>query len=184
MTGRLIITNLTILALFLIPSCSLNSNKEDKNGKHKHSKVLPVNKSLELEVKDTIRYSGDLSLKRIINAELIEKVQVFGNPEEAESFIKYLGEIKISKEKYFVLSKFTIIQLAISKRGRSVVLFLDKNKEVIKKYNLDMPDQLPYKIEKNKLVFYFDNKDYTMQLEDSLLGVFCLPNYKGCYYPE
>lgn len=181
MTGRLIIINLTLLVLFLIPSCSLNSNEKDK---HKHIEVLPINNSLKLEVKDTMRYSVDLSLKRVINAELIEKVQVFGNPEEAESFIKYLGEIKIGKEKYFVLSKFTIIQLAISKRGRSVVLFLDKNKEVIKKNNLDMPDQLPYKIEENKLVFYFDNKDYIMQLEDSLLGVFCLPNYKGCYYPE
>ena len=171
--------NLIILVLLLISSCSLNSNEKDK-----HIEVLPINNSLKSEIKDTIRYSGDLLLKRVINAELIEKVQVFGNPEEAESFIKYLGEIKIGKEKYFVLSKFTIIQLAISKRGRSVVLFLDKNKEVIKKYNLDMPDQLPYKIEKNKLVFYFDNKDYTMQLEDSLLGVFCLPNYKGCYYQE
>ena len=137
--------------------------------------------SLKLEAKDTIRYSEDVTLNNIVNTELKGKVQIYGNPEEVEIFMEYLGKIVIDKKEFYVISKFSTIQLAILKIERSSVLFLDMNKEVVKSYDLEMPNRLPVSIRNNQLIFNVKGIEYGLYIDKEFPIILCLPSKLGCY---
>jgi hypothetical protein len=160
----------------------LLNNTDSLNDSTNKTSISPeyIN-SLKFETKDTIRYSEDVTLNDIVNTELKGKVQIYGNPEEVENFMEYLGKIVIDKKEFYVISKFSTIQLAISKRGRSSVLFLDMNKEVVKNYDLEMPNCLPVSIKNNQLIFNVKGIEHSLSIDKELSIMLCLPSNLGCY---
>lgn len=139
--------------------------------------ILPLNN----QIRDTVFYVGNVTFNDVVKPELIGEVQVYGNPKEVENFIEYLGMIKVGIKKYHIISKYSTIQLAISKRGRSSVLFLDENKTEVKSYNLEQPTNLPTSIQDNMLTFNVDGQEKSIVIESELPRMLCLPENLGCY---
>jgi len=164
---------LTLVMIWTLVSC--NQYKVDSG-----ETIIGVGENNELTIDTT---NCDKNFDVYINPSLIGEEQVNGNANKVECFTKYLGELSIvnDKHKYYVISQFYTVQSAISKHGHSRIIILDSNKNVAKIYNLDMPHQLPKKIEANNLIFKFDDEEYKLQFEDEFPKLICLPNNKGCY---
>jgi hypothetical protein len=113
-----------------------------------------------------------------------EKIGVKQTEIDADSTIierTYLGQLKLSealnnkKINYHVISEFRLIQAATTKRGKSCVLFIDENGQVVRQYNLDLHIELPTAIKDNYLIF----GDRTLTLSH-LPDLLCIPN-GACY---
>ena len=103
------------------------------------------------QVKDYSKYIKD---------ELINKKQFMKSSDNKEEII-YLGKIKNSKGKVlnYVLAIYSEVQAAIIIHGHSNVLFLDKKKVIKKQFDLDLPNELPFRLKNNTLYFhYYNNK--------------------------
>ncbi|SFT35168.1 hypothetical protein SAMN05216474_0046 [Lishizhenia tianjinensis] len=100
-----------------------------------------------------------------------------------EHEITYLGQIQGVEEKisYSVVTDFSKIGIgdSISKKGQSKLIFISSSKERIYKYDMLMPDNLPYRIENNFL--YFQGVNSTkIEIKNGLNSFVCIPN-KECF---
>ena len=100
----------------------------------------------------------------------------------------YLGTIrdKNGQITYHVFSVFRLVQAAIAKHGHSEVVFLDKSLGLIRKYNLGLPEELPFTLKDNSLSFYYteeetkDRKTFQREISGQLPELLCVsPNV--CY---
>lgn len=71
--------------------------------------------------------------------------------------ITYLGTVHSADEKvyYHVFTVFLSVNAAIVKHGHSSIVFLDQNLKLIRKYELSLPEDLPFKLKNNTLFFYY-----------------------------
>lgn len=129
----------------------------------------------------SLKFDISLSYLEFINP---EKIGVKQTEIDADSTIierTYLGQLKLSEASnnktinYHVISEFRLIQAAITKRGKSCVLFIDENGKGVRQYNLDLPSELPTAINDNHLIFQ-DRKVKLICLPELL----CIPN-GACY---
>lgn len=124
---------------------------------------------------------------KFVRADKIYKKQIHKHGKDVDSIV-YLGVIKDNDGKtiYHVISNFRLVQAAIQKHGHSEIVFLDKSLKEKKTYTLGLPDDLPFKLEKNTLYFYYiDNHTKTKQvfktkIDRNLPDLICIaPN--DCY---
>lgn len=109
-----------------------------------------------------------------------EKIGIKQIEIDADSTIierRYLGELKLSDSinehsiNYHVVSEFRLIPSASSHKGKSSLLFIDENGNLVRQYNMDLPSELPMKI-KDKLLI-FENKHLILNHLPDLL---CIPS--------
>ena len=99
----------------------------------------------------------------------------------------YLGTIrtKSGEIKYFVLKEFYRVKAAVVYHGHSRLIFCSPNKKIFAQYILDLPDQLPYKLQQN--ILYFAHKENGIlqrsqfELYDSLPKFMCFAPKNYCY---
>lgn len=77
----------------------------------------------------------------------------------------YIGAFKDQQHivKYHILSVFRNVQAAIEMHGHTEVIFLDKNLKLIKQIELALPEELPFKLEENKLHFHYTDDNSHIQ---------------------
>lgn len=74
--------------------------------------------------------------------------------------IQYLGVIRKSNKDtlYFAFSVFERVQAAMVMHGHSNIIFLDKKRREVKRYDVNLPENLPYKLSANCLYFKYKNE--------------------------
>ena len=119
--------------------------------------------------------------KNLLSQELIGIEDTSGD-ETVMHYRTYLGTLTDleTKEKYHVIRDFWTIQLAISKRGHSELVFIRDSNNFVVKYDLEMPEELPFEIENNTLIFTKDNTQMGWQFQNGLSYNFCTP-WNDCY---
>lgn len=96
--------------------------------------------------------------------------------------IKFWGTIVDinGKSLFKVVSVISKIQASKVIHGQTQVIFLEpKSYTIAKIYNLSIPEELPFKLEKNKLFFYYKDKNgkrlvYTNEIEANLPKLLCV----------
>ena len=120
--------------------------------------------------------------KPFINSKKINKLKIL-EEEFAKTTIKYLGIIKDLNDKnsYHVITDFTIIGIGSmeSPRGKSKVVFINKNQDKIIIYNFPMPEDLPKLINKNILFFQNEQTKIGISIFGGLGPELCIPKI-GC----
>lgn len=120
----------------------------------------------------------------LINKKQIIKLKEYNDREE----ITYLGTINDNRDVilYHVLTVFRTVQAAIVVHGHSNIIYLDKDKNIARQYEVGGPEDLPFKLEKNALYFHLPdsnknhNKTYIFEVGTTLPKVICIaPN--DCY---
>ena len=86
-----------------------------------------------------------------------------------------------NKESYHIITDFTIIGVGsmLSPRGKSNVIFINKNLDKIIIYNLPMPENLPLYIDNNVLFFNYEKTKIGISISGGLPPELCLPKI-GC----
>jgi len=117
-----------------------------------------------------------------INSKKINKLIIL-KEEFSKTKIKYLGKIEDlnNKESYHIITDFTIIGVGsmLSPRGKSNVIFINKNLDKIIIYNLPMPENLPLYIDNNVLFFNYEKTKIGISISGGLPPELCLPKI-GC----
>lgn len=111
--------------------------------------------------------SAQTDYSHFVKPDKINKKQIKKRDKGVTDSIVYLGVIKDKDGTtiYHVISNFRLVQAAIQKHGHSEIVFLDKSLKVKRTYTLGLPDDLPFKLEKNTLYFYYiDNHTKTKQV--------------------
>jgi hypothetical protein len=60
---------------------------------------------------------------------------------------------------YYLLTDFRKVQAAITVHGHPWIIYLDANKKFVKQYDVGSPEELPFKLKKNALYFYYINTE-------------------------
>ena len=131
---------------------------------------------------------GQPDYAKFVKADKVEKKQLISTSDGSSEEIIYLGEIKDKKGEtiYYVLSVFRLVQAAIVKHGHSDVIFLDKDLKFRKRYELHLPEELPFKLNNNSLSFnYWDTdskkkKIYSARIDNELPELLCVSPY-ACF---
>jgi hypothetical protein len=131
---------------------------------------------------------GQTDYAKFVIADNVERKQVVSTSDGSSDEIIYLGEIKDKNGEtiYHVLTVFRLVQAAIVKHGHAEVVFLDKSLGLTKKYNLGLPEELPFMLKDNSLSFYYteektkDRKIFQREINRQLPSLLCVsPNV--CY---
>jgi hypothetical protein len=170
----------TIVLVVLLIACN---SSMDKN-KVKKKLITQVNSNVK-QVED-IHTDVPQDYSKYIDVNLKNKTQELSGKNFEEKIV-YLGDLRTDDHKKFhVLTSFKTFQAAIVKHGHSNIYILDTDKNVIKQYPLSIPEELPFKIEKNSLCFHYkdprthEDKIFMNKIEDKLPVVMCVQ--PGSYY--
>ena len=161
--------------LFLIISTSCYSTK---------NKIVEKSETTNTRYEDT-SYSDSTEYAKYVGTKFETKKQNI-KKENLEETIIYLGNIQIDGKKFYVLTSFKRIQVALVKHGHSIIYILDSKKRIVKEYELGLPEELPFKIENNSLYFrYKDSKTnkrkiYINRIEKELPELMCVKQ-DDCY---
>jgi hypothetical protein len=117
-----------------------------------------------------------------VNKELLNVEQENGTEDDIQCFVHYLGVISdlALHTEFHVVAEFCRIKTATSHRGNSKVAFVNEELKYAQVYYLDMPEELPFAIEKNALLFNIKGSKKGLQFEGGLPDMLCIPGY-GCY---
>lgn len=87
-----------------------------------------------------------------------------------KSRIKYLGIVKISKEKkYKILTTFHVFRTSNDNcHGASAIEIYTLENKIVGKYHLGMPDDLPDELKDNKLIYLTNSEDCNLRKERSI----------------
>lgn len=115
-------------------------------------KITPI--LILLTILFSCKLFGQSEYTKYIVADSLNKT-CFVKFEGGDSKITYLGIIKNQKGDtlYYVFSDFTRIQAAIQMHGHSNIIFLNKKRAEVKKYDIGLPENLPFKLLNNVLYF-------------------------------
>lgn len=97
-----------------------------------------------------------------------------------DRFTTYLGKINIDESTYYVCNLFRRVQAAIVLHGHSSLYFLDEACEVVAKYSISFPDELPKRIINNKLEFEIKGHTYLVEDIDLSLPYLCIKQETLC----
>lgn len=98
----------------------------------------------------------------------------------------YLGTIKNKKGfiRFYVVKEFYKIQAANVYHGHSRIVFFDRNKKKYAETTFAMPEDLPFKVEKNALCFKYSiggvTKIHKESITDNLPTMICGSPSSGC----
>ena len=145
-------------------------------------------------IKDTTsgppRKPEELTLTEInLLKSLVDKIEV-GNPKtisemdgDIERQLTYLGTISslTLKKKYHVITEFQTlgIKSMLSPRGVSRITFIDDYENIIYSYKAGMPDELPFRIDNNSLIFLSNNFEIHLGIRNVLPKFLC-PQIINC----
>lgn len=95
---------------------------------------------------------------KYVKDNLINKKQTLKTNGDKKEIV-YLGKIKDNNGKalFYLLSIYSEVQAAIIIHGHSNVIYLDNKKVFKKQFELGSPDELPIKLEDNRLYFHHIN---------------------------
>ena len=95
--------------------------------------------------------------------------------------LNFLGEIECNdKIKYNVITVFKKFKVSNGYRGYSYLIFKNTASGVLIKVVVDKPDELPYGINNNNLLFFNGDKETKYKLKNLTIGyLVCFPI--GCY---
>jgi len=161
--------------LFLFISTSCFSTTTD---------ILEINTATNTSSEGST-YSGSTEYAKYVVTKLKTKKQRI-KEENLEEIITYLGDIQLDGKLYYVLTSFRSIQAALVKHGHSTIYILDSKKRIVKEYELGLPEELPFKIESNKLYFHYKDsktkkrKIYINKIEKELPELMCVEP-DNCY---
>jgi hypothetical protein len=121
---------------------------------------------------------------KFISSMKINEKQIRKLKSEKDEFT-FLGTIKnnMGKSLYYIVSEYSIVHA--TSHGFSILYYLDKNYEVIRRYELAVPDDLPFRLFKNKLYFKYTDKmgkkrNFLFNLGISPPKLLCVSPY-DCY---
>ena len=117
-----------------------------------------------------------------VKAELLNDEQVDGAEDDIQCFVHYLGVIRdlALHTEFHVVAEFCKIKTADSFRGNSKVAFVNEELKYAQVYYLNLPEELPFGIENNALLFNHKGNKKGLQFEGGLPDMLCIPGY-GCY---
>jgi len=119
--------------------------------------------------------------EKYINASKLNIEQIDGDSLKRQNFTTYLGKIADDKNQLnlFILKQFWTLQMAISRKGHSDLIFMDTLYKKSYIYTFDMPNDLPYLLRGNYLLSKFDSQIDSIYLDNSPPKILCIPN-KNC----
>jgi hypothetical protein len=93
---------------------------------------------------------------KFVKPDQINKKQIVKTKEGKEEII-FLGTIKNKRGHvlFYVLTVFSEVQAVITVHGHSNIIYLDTSKKFKRQYNVGLPEELPFRLEKNALHFHF-----------------------------
>lgn len=95
------------------------------------------------------------------------------------SNIRYLGVLNIN-DTFRVITNFKLIPMALTVRGNSSLIFLDKNGDKIE-FQVGFEEELPEMILNNQLVFKIKDRMVAKNDYPEFPNLFCLPEEQGCF---
>jgi len=111
-------------------------------------------------------------IKNSLNNSLLGKTITKKSKDGTISEITFLGIVKNSYGEtiYYIVKAFYKIPAARVYHGQSRIFFFDINKNYFGGYWVDMPQQLPYKLENNILYFRCENLKNKLQTSQIQIG--------------
>lgn len=153
--------------------------------------ILKMKKKIQILILITISFTsyllGQSEYKKYIVANSSKKTH-FIKTKSGDSRITYLGTVRNRKGDtlYYVLSDFSRVKAAIQMHGHSNIIFLNNKKEEIKKFDVGLPENLPFKLLNNVLYFKHINdktkkeKLYKFEISATLPKLICVDT-NDCY---
>jgi hypothetical protein len=94
------------------------------------------------------------SFKEILSVKTINKTFVNQSKEDT-TWRTYLGKITDSKYRtiYYVISEFNKIKAAVTWHGHSNVYFFNRKEKFVARFDMELPENLPIRLQKNTLYF-------------------------------
>lgn len=104
----------------------------------------------------TSKLSGQSEYSKYIVADSLKKTQLVKNKTGDEK-INYLGVIKKTNGDtlYYIVTVFSRVQAARVMHGHSNVIYIGKDLKEKKRYDIALPEELPYKLDNNTLYFKY-----------------------------
>lgn len=128
---------------------------------------------------------NDFHYDHFVDSLKMNQVQVEIYNDSSAREIRYLGVLKMKESDfhtqnrtYHVLAEYFELQMAISRKGITRLIFLNEKKEIVKSYRFSHKSELPEKITNNGLQY----GDITLRYL-SLPPLFCIPE-KSCFGSE
>ena len=192
---------LVILISIVLYSCENEKSSQTDNNfiKSEEDKIIPQISPHDELIVDTIFPISEWSPKHLqvkfengkdlikkyskyISDSLIDTVSV-SMVDHNKSEIRYLGILKLlgSNDTFHVLTDFTILGIGImpSPRGNSKIFFMSTDRKKGLYHSLNLPEELPHKIENNQLVFQHDSTKIRLSIAEELPLILCIPEI-GC----
>lgn len=163
-----------ILLGFLMVSCS----NENVSSRHYLKKEFSLEEEKKYSEEPIQYHSIDSVIIELINTDN-HSIKTFNEYEHIETSAHYIGKVELKNQTIHVMSIFKVIQLAISKKGMSSLIFLDTNAKSLKNFDIEMPDLLPVKISNNQLIYFRDSTFKYYDTFDTIPKVICSED--GCF---
>ena len=161
--------------LFVLISTSCYSKKTD---------ILEKNATTNISSEDS-SYSDSTEYAKYVVTKLKTKKQNI-KEENSEETIVYLGDIHVAGKLFYVLTSISRIQAVLVKHGHANIYILDSMKKIVKRYELGLAEELPFKVENNSLYFHYRDsktnkrKTYINRIEKVLPKLICVEP-DNCY---
>ena len=121
--------------------------------------------------------------KQFISENKILEKQILTD-QRSETEITYLGKLRDLDNQHFyhALTDFKIVGIGEmeSPRGISNIVFLDEHLEKAIIYRMGIPDDLPLRIENQRLLFYHKPEKIGITISGGLPPILCIPKI-GCH---
>jgi hypothetical protein len=144
--------------------------------------VLPPTKSdYDPSLNSINREMFDL-YEPFVRPEYLNIQQIHGSADGIQDVVIYLGIIKDLDfpDEFHIVSKYTSITTADSKKGNSQVAFVNIKRKYARVYFLNEQKELPIAIEDNVLIFGYGGIKRGIQISGGLPEMLCVPG-SGCY---
>jgi hypothetical protein len=120
----------------------------------------------------TIKVSGQSDYAKYIVADSLKKTHVVKNKYGDEK-INYLGAIKKTNGDtlYYIVTVFSRVKAARVMHGHSNIIYLGRDFKEKKRYDVGLPEELPYKLKNNTLFFkYLDEESNKTKIFKNKVG--------------
>lgn len=119
--------------------------------------------------------------------EVVEKGKVLKSNKKNKKELTFLGSIRDSSDNilYYVVTNIEIVKAFKVSHGHIIVFFLDSKYNVVRRFELGHPNEMPYKLEANVLYFYCEDEKGNDSIYQNIIGtvlpaVLCV-SLNNCY---
>ncbi len=173
---------LIFICAILLSGCDNSSNEITSN-----DKIIEKNVIEKEQWEPIVKEDDETDFTKFIKKDFINAKQT-NSTKYGKEEIMYLGDIVDNNGNALshVLNLYSEVQAAIKIHRHSNIIFIHSNKNLIKRFDVGTPDELPYKLENNNLFFHYidteTNKEKTFidTIGTTLPKIICVAP-ENCY---